>query len=66
MMNETITLEKQQLLELLVLAEEFLYTRYSEFSDSPTPENTALMLSMYRLTGKNVPGFFQRTFGWSK
>ena len=61
-----IEIEKQQLFDLLMLAEEALSIQYQEFSNSPTDEDRELMLSMYRLAGKEVPDFFQRTFQWSQ
>ena len=55
---------RDQLLALIELAEEDLYTQYSEFSSSPLDGDRELMLSFWRLAGKEVPPFFSRTFGW--
>lgn len=61
---EQVQITKQQLIDLVYLAEDSIATGYSEFSNSPDEEDRALMLAMYGLLGKDVPQFFQRTFGW--
>lgn len=63
-MEETIPVPRSQLMQLLELAEDDLFTRYSEFNKDPTDEDRTLMLSLYRLVGKEVPEFFSRTYGW--
>ena len=63
-MPDTISVPKGQLMGVLELAEDSLCTGHSEFSSDPTDEERKLMLSLYRLVGKEVPTFFVRTFGW--
>jgi|GEM_PF-4544910 len=62
--EETIPVPRSQLMQLLELAEDDLLTQHSEFSNDPTDEDRILMLSLYRLVGKEVPEFFSRTYGW--
>jgi hypothetical protein len=64
-MKGECSISRDQLTQLIELAEEDLVTQYSEFSNDPTNKDRELMLSLYRLVGKEVPPFFARTFGWS-
>ena len=64
MSDNTIPVPRDQLLQLLALAEDSLLTQYSEFSNDPTDEDQGLMLSLYRLAGKEVPPAFFSYFGW--
>lgn len=59
-----IPVPRDQLMQLIELAEDSIYTSESEFSNPPTDEERGLMLSLYRLVGKEVPPFFVRNFGW--
>lgn len=60
-----VTITREDFDKLLYLAEEALDLRYSEFSNDPTDEDRELMLKMWALIGKDVPGFFCRNFGWT-
>ena len=64
-MNSEIPISRDKLMQLLELAEDSLFTRYSEFSSNPTDEERELLLSLYRLAGKEVPPYFAETFGWT-
>ena len=64
-MNSEISISRDKLMQLLEVAEEALYLQYSEFSNTPTDEERELLLSLYRLAGKEVPPYFAKTFGWT-
>lgn len=64
MSDEMVSVPRDQLMDLIYLAEEALYTQDTEFSDPPTDKDRDLMLSLYRLVGKEIPPFFSRTLGW--
>ena len=55
---------REQLLKLIELAEDAIQVRDEEYSNDPTDEERELMLSLYRLVGKDVPEYFRRIFGW--
>ena len=55
---------REQLMRLIELAEELLWVQYSEYSNHPTDGDRELMLSLWRLVGKEVPSFFARKFDW--
>lgn len=63
--EKPISVPRSQLIRLIELTEDDLLAQYSEFSNDPTDEDRELMLSLYRLVGKEVPEFFRRTFGWT-
>jgi len=62
--TEKVPVPRDQLLHVIELAENSIYMSESEFNDPPTSQQRDLMLSLYRLVGKEVPPFFARHFGW--
>ena len=65
MSDNTLPVPLSQLLQLIELAESALIMQYTEFSNGPTDEDRDLMLSLWRLVGKEVPPYFFRYFGWT-
>jgi hypothetical protein len=64
-MND-VTITREQFDKLVYLAEDSLSLNYYETTRTPPPhEDRDLMLAMWKLAGKEVPGFFARTFGWA-
>ena len=62
--TKTYLLTEEQVQDLVFLAERALYLQDTEFSNKPTEEDKSLMLSIYRLIGKEIPEYSARRYGW--